>query len=52
VTLTIEATCYPASDKLPWMVVDVEGPFIAKSARRHHISDEDMLHAYRNPGPS
>jgi hypothetical protein len=24
-------------------------PFIAGSARKHGVADEDMLHAYRNP---
>jgi len=28
------------------MVVD---PVILASARKHQISDDDMLHAYRNP---
>jgi len=28
------------------MVVD---PVILQSARKHQISDDDMLHAYRNP---
>ena len=28
------------------MVVD---PVILESARKHEISDDDMLHAYRNP---
>ena len=26
-----------------------DDPIIADSARRHGVSDEDMLHAYRNP---
>lgn len=30
------------------MFVGVE-PIIADSARKHGVSDEDMLHAYRNP---
>ena len=30
------------------MTVDVE-PIIAESARKHGVSDEDMLHAYAHP---
>lgn len=26
-----------------------DDPIIADSARRHGVSDDDMLHAYRNP---
>ncbi len=30
--------------------MEVEGdPFIAESARRHGIGDDDILHAYNNP---
>ena len=26
-----------------------DDPFIGRSARKHGVSDEDILHAYRNP---
>ena len=29
--------------------MDVEGPFIAPSAHKHDVSDEDILHVIRNP---
>lgn len=29
----------------------VEGPIIAPSALKHGLSDEEILHAYRNPRP-
>ena len=40
-----KVTCIPIRRKVTCMRV----PVISPSARKHGISDEDMLHAFRNP---
>jgi hypothetical protein len=40
-----KVTCKAIGGKVTWLRV----PHIAPSARKHGISDDDMLHAFRNP---
>ena len=42
---TRKVTCGPIRGKVTCICV----PVIASSARKHGVSDEDMLHALRNP---
>jgi hypothetical protein len=41
-----KVACDASAGKVTWLRVQIH---IAPAARKHHITDENMLHAFRNP---
>ncbi len=44
--MTRKVACHTSGGKVTWLRVQIH---IAAGARKHGITDEDMLHAFRNP---